>query len=625
MIQVPARPVGPDCTCNRQCSKLIGKEGLQAIRDAHRALDYNMQTADLIKKVKREETKQQKLLGDANPSRVKYHLTYTVKYQQRTYIVCKKAFCSMHAISESRIEAINQKRCEDTDTVIPDQRGLKGNHNAVPEDVKKVIYEAIESLPTRSSHYTREKNPNMRYIDLPDRKYMQYFYNTYVKYRNAYHPNVAIAKLTYFRYIWTTCYNIGVKNPRKDKCETCVDLNNKIYTAREAGRNTKKEEELLNEHKNKADMAYLHLKNARNKKIWKEQNFIVICIDLQKTHTIPHTNVGPHYYYRKLNVFNFCIIEMQTGIPYFYTWTEADGGKGSSEIYSCIYKWIKEHVLNKPNRAMRLRIIADNCGGQNKNNNVVLALLRLIHLQVFHRIELAFLVPGHSYMDCDRKFGQISRTLATYDSIPSPAHLREYIQLTQRSKTPCVFSLPRTEILDITVLTVTDATERVALIRRYGDSFQKASVIVMRKGFNNGYLLKKDFNDKDENSIFIEVNPPNADEGFDLGRVEFRIKYPQPKKLKKEKLDDLIKMRASLGVNGDWIDVLVEEQNNADTFTDQEEHSLFPPETLGRDYSGEYDPPVRIRNNAILDENEIQDEVDEEDEDTVDDPPSEDE
>ena len=315
---------------------------------------------------------------------------------------------------------------------------------------------------------------------------------------------------------------------------------------------------------------------------------------------------------------------MQTGIPYFYTWTEADGGKGSSEIYSCLFKWIKEHVLNKPNRAMRLRIIADNCGGQNKNNNLVLALLRLIHLQVFHRIELAFLVPGHSYMDCDRKFGQISRNLATYDSIPSPAHLREYIANTQRRKTPCVFPLKRTEILDITVLTITDTTKRVALIRRYGDSFQKASVIVMRKGFNNGYLLKKDFNDKDEDSIFVEVNPPNDPE-FDLGRVEFRIKYPQPKKLKKEKLDDLIKMRESLGVNGDWIDVLVEEQNNADTFTDQEEHSLFPPETLGRDYSGEYDPPVRIRNNAILDENEIQDEVDEEDEDTVDDPPSEDE
>ena len=101
MIQMPARPVGPDCPCNRECSKLIGKEGLQAIHKAHRALEYNMQTADLIKKVKREETKQQKLLGDANPSRVKFNLTYIVKYQQRTYIVCKKAFCSMHGITEA--------------------------------------------------------------------------------------------------------------------------------------------------------------------------------------------------------------------------------------------------------------------------------------------------------------------------------------------------------------------------------------------------------------------------------------------------------------------------------------------------------------------------------------------
>ena len=93
-------------------------------------------------------------------------------------------------------------------------------------------------------------------------------------------------------------------------------------------------------------------------------------------------------------------------------------------------------------------------------------------------------------------------------------------------------------------------------------------------------------------------------------------------------------MRPSLGNDGKWIDVLLEEQANANTFTDQGEHSLFPPETLGRDYSGEYDPPVRIGTNAIQEEDEIQDEDevddppsedDSEDEDTVDDPPSEDE
>ena len=79
-------------------------------------------------------------------------------------------------------------------------------------------------------------------------------------------------------------YNIGSKNPRTDKCETCTSLGQT------------EEEAQLKEHKEKASVAYRHLKDARNKKIWKTENFIVICIDLQKTSMIPQSNVGPHYY-----------------------------------------------------------------------------------------------------------------------------------------------------------------------------------------------------------------------------------------------------------------------------------------------------------------------------------------
>ena len=102
-------------------------------------------------------------------------------------------------------------------------------------------------------------------------------------------------------------------------------------------------------------------------------------------------------------------------------------------------------------RAMRLRILADNCGGQNKNNNLVLALLRLIHMKVFYRIEMAFLVPGHSYMPCDRKFGHISRELSNYECIPSPAILEEYTKLTQNPACN-LFPLEREEIQNINVL-----------------------------------------------------------------------------------------------------------------------------------------------------------------------------
>ena len=83
----------------------------------------------------------------------------------------------------------------------------------------------------------------------------------------------------------------------------------------------------------------------------------------------------------------------------------------------------------------------------------------------------------------------------------------------------------------------------------------------MRKGFNDGYLLKNDFKDNDEDAIFVEVNVPG--EELDLGKVEFRMKYPQPKKLKQEKLDDLKKMRPFLGNDGVWVDVLLEDQQNA--------------------------------------------------------------
>ena len=57
--------------------------------------------------------------------------TYKVTYQGKEYVVCKKAFMSMHGITESRIEWVNKKRTPDTDTVIPDQHGLAGNHNAI--------------------------------------------------------------------------------------------------------------------------------------------------------------------------------------------------------------------------------------------------------------------------------------------------------------------------------------------------------------------------------------------------------------------------------------------------------------------------------------------------------------
>ena len=57
-----------------------------------------------------------------------------------------------------------------------------------------------------------------------------------------------------------------------------------------------------------------------------------------------------------------------------------------------------------------------------------MVLLRLIHLGKFTRIELAYLVPGHSYMAPDRKFGNVSKAKSLKANILSPDDFDAVIQ-----------------------------------------------------------------------------------------------------------------------------------------------------------------------------------------------------
>ena len=361
------RKPGPDCTCLNRCSERLGREAIEIICKKFWALkNYDLQNSDLAKKIDREPTKNQILKGDDNASRVKAMNAYFINYQGQRIRVCKTAFVSSHGIHKSRIETVNLKRTDDTDTVIPDQRGRTGHHNAISEERKSVVCEHIESLPTRSSHYTRDKNPFRKYIDLPEKKSFEWFYYKYVEWSKVHYPHIQIVRLSYYRHIWDTCYNIETKSPRVDTCDACTLLRLKITQLKADGKDATEPERQLEEHLEKANVAYQHLKDAREKKIWKPDEWIIICMDLQKTFLIPQTNTGKHYYLRKVNLYNFNITDVKTGIPYFYIWAEYDGGKGSAEIYSCIYKWLQANVFNKQNRPRKIRIIADNCGGMNK-------------------------------------------------------------------------------------------------------------------------------------------------------------------------------------------------------------------------------------------------------------------
>ncbi|CAH1109508.1 unnamed protein product, partial [Psylliodes chrysocephalus] len=80
-------------------------------------------------------------------------------------------------------------------------------------------------------------------------------------------------------------------------------------------------------------------------------------------------------------------------------WSEVNGKKGSCEIGSCIYYYLKECV---PKYVRHVTLFSDTCGGQNRNQYVTAMLFwavqKIEHIDV---IEQKFLESGHSYMECD--------------------------------------------------------------------------------------------------------------------------------------------------------------------------------------------------------------------------------
>ena len=376
-------------------------------------------------------------------------------YEGKKTYVCKVAFQNIHDITRDRIQEHNRKR---TSTgVTPDQRGRKTFNNRVTAEQSNLVHEHISQIPSRRSHYTIYRNEFKQYVNTPDKMSQMAFYRLYVEWLEMFHQDQVPVKSSKYCDIFNNCYNLEIVSPKIDVCDTCLNLKNEIQRCNKAGIDYAKYAKQLEDHKSKAELAYSHLKGAEDDTQWNEKEWLILCMDLQKTITLPKCNAGSHYYMSKLNVFNFCIHDVQKKKSFFYVWEEFNGRKGSAEIYSCLYKFLNQHVFHlngvavpKDKRPHKLRIICDNCGGQNKSNKIALALLRLVHQELFKRIELAFLVPGHTYMACDRKFGHISKQLKKQAVIGSPEDLIYNINVSQKM-IGNVYKLERNDIVNLDV------------------------------------------------------------------------------------------------------------------------------------------------------------------------------
>lgn len=89
---------------------------------------------------------------------------FTVRISMTEFIVCKKAFCSLHGISFSRVDRLQV--CIKSNNHSPkNHRGKHENRpNIIPDTIINQINEHINSFPKRQSHYSRESNSNVTYL-----------------------------------------------------------------------------------------------------------------------------------------------------------------------------------------------------------------------------------------------------------------------------------------------------------------------------------------------------------------------------------------------------------------------------------------------------------------------------
>ena len=87
---------------------------------------------------------------------------------------------------------------------------------------------------------------------------------------------------------------------------------------------------------------------------------------------------------------------------YMHMWSEDVAKRGFNEVLSSLNTYL---TSVKPS-ADNLIAWSDSCGGQNNNKNVVSYWYYVLYvMKLFESVEHKFPLPGHSFMPCDRDFG----------------------------------------------------------------------------------------------------------------------------------------------------------------------------------------------------------------------------
>lgn len=196
---------------------------------------------------------------------------------------------------------------------------------------------------------------------------------------------------------WTFFHKkkLAVHKLKKDSCESCEDFLHKRTT---------EEEHLL--HRLMVTEARKEKQNDKNRK---DDNFMMLIVDLQKVMQCPHLFVGLQYYLTKLQLRNYTIFKPQTKDVVCKLWEESQGGVDASCFASLLSSHIETAVEECPN-LVEVVVWSDGCAAQNRNStlsNVLEDLAKRLCITIIQK----YFVKGHSQNEADSVHARIEQSL----------------------------------------------------------------------------------------------------------------------------------------------------------------------------------------------------------------------
>nr|CAH7721859.1 unnamed protein product [Callosobruchus chinensis] len=211
-------------------------------------------------------------------------------------------------------------------------------------------------------------------------------------------------KLSQYRHIFCTEYNIFFQSPKKDCCDVCELVKLHRQEQRVIDNSTL---DRYGRHISEKNLCRAERNHDRE-----DVEKVILCFDLQNVLTCPKADVNKFFYKSKLSVYNLTAHLSSTRQVYCSIWSEHMMGRKGNDIASALFIILTKVLADHPHLT-ELSLWSDSCVAQNRNSMLAFSVLKFLsESESLETITIKYSVPGHSSVqEVDATHSAIERVL----------------------------------------------------------------------------------------------------------------------------------------------------------------------------------------------------------------------